>query len=384
MKSIHKMSDNNLSAFVNPSHRLKYPFKTFVKSQNLDNALDSSVKSSIISSNDASTGDEVKLFYETVISSSSSEKLCQVSNEKCKRLSVNKSDKVFSNKNCKEKHRLTKKEILLAIESDNVNVLHQAFDQGWQEEIINCKDQFGWTPLMIAACAGALQAFKILLEKGADLNVKDKSGYTCISLAHKNSQSEIINYINSGISKSLNQNKHSAETVNESSNPAYDGKCDLCAAVFKSHRSMKQHFTSTVHLLNVQRKEISENGGNPKVHYGIPHSNRGFQIMLSNGWDSNLGLGPSGKGKLYPIKTVLKRDRNGLGLRKDDSFDKRTISKIAKVTHFGPYDASSVMINDKSKTNEKLRNISSQKCQGKKKSKDRAKEINFRRQFMTL
>jgi len=377
------MSENNLSAFINPSHRLKYPFKTFVKSQNLDNTVDAPVKLNTTSSNDASTGDEVKLFYETVISSSSSEKHCQVSQEKCIRPNINKSKKVFSYKNCKEKHKLTKKEILLAIESDNVNVLHQAFDQGWQEEIINCKDQFGWTPLMIAACAGALQAFKILLEKGADLNVKDKSGYTCISLAHKNSQSEIINYINSWTSKSLNQNKHSAETVSKSSNPPYEGKCDLCAAVFESHRLMKQHFTSTVHLMNVERKEISENGGNPKVHYGIPHSNRGFQIMLSNGWDSNLGLGPSGKGKLYPIKTVLKRDKNGLGLHKDDSSDK-TISKIAKVTHFGPYDASSVMINDKSKTNEKLQNISSQKCQGKKKSKDRAKEINFRRQFMTL
>ena len=378
------MSDNNLSAFINPSHRLKYPFKAFVKSQNLDNTVDSPVKLNTTSSNDASTGDEVKLFYETVISSSSSEKHCQVPNEKCIRPNINKSKKVFSYKNCKEKHKLTKKEILLAIESDNVNVLHQAFDQGWQEEIINCKDQFGWTPLMIAACAGALQTFKILLEKGADVNVKDKSGYTCISLAHKNNQSEIIDYINSFTSNSFNQNKHSAETVNESSNPAYDGKCDLCAVVFKSHRLMKQHFTSTVHLLNVQRKEISENGGNPKVHYSIPHSNRGFQIMLSNGWDSNVGLGPSGKGKLYPIKTVLKRDRNGLGLHKDDTSDKRTISKIAKVTHFGPYDASSVIINDESKTKNKLLDTSSHKSQEKKKSKNRAKEINFRRQFMTL
>ena len=384
MRPIHKMSDNNLSAFINPAHRLKYPFKTFVTSQNLDNTVDSPVNLNITSSSDASTGDEVKLFYETVISSSSSEKHCQVSKEKCKRLNVNKSKKVFSNKNCEVKHKLTKKEILLAIESDNVNVLQQAFDQGWQEEIINCKDQFGWTPLMIAACAGALQSFAILLKKGADVNVKDKSGYTCISLAHKNNQSEIINYINSCTSKSLNQNKHSAETVNESLNPAYDGKCDLCAVFFKSHRLMKQHFTSTVHLLNVQRKEISENGGNPKVHYGIPTSNRGFQIMLSNGWDSNLGLGPSGKGKLYPIKTVLKRDRNGLGLHKDDSSDKKIISKRAKVTHFGPYDASSVIINDESKTKQKLLDTSSLKNQEKNKSKDRAKEINFRRQFMTL
>ena len=380
MRSTYKMSDYNLSAFVNPSHRLKYPFKIFVKSQNLDTAVDSSVKLNI-TSNDASTGDEVKLFYETVVSSSSSDKHGQVSKEKYKRHSVNKSENVFSYKNCKEKHKLTIKKILLSIESDNVNVLHQAFDQGWQDEIMNYKDQFGWTPLMIAACAGALEAFKILLEKGADLNVKDKSGYTCISLAHKNSQSEIINYINSWTSKSLNQNKHSAETVSKSSNPPYEGKCDLCAAVFESHRLMKQHFTSTVHLMNVERKEISENGGNPKVHYGIPYSNRGFQIMLSNGWDSNLGLGPSGKGKLYPIKTVLKRDKNGLGLHKDDSSDK-TISKIAKVTHFGPYDASSVMINDESKTKEKLRNTSSQTSQEKNKSKDRAKEINFRRQFM--
>ena len=43
------MSDYDLSAFVNPSHRLKYPFKIFVKSQNLDTAVDSSAKLNITS-----------------------------------------------------------------------------------------------------------------------------------------------------------------------------------------------------------------------------------------------------------------------------------------------------------------------------------------------
>lgn len=45
------------------------------------------------------------------------------------------------------------------------------------------------------------------------------------------------------------------------------------------------------------------------------------------------GLGPEGIGRKFPVKTVLKRDRLGLGSKE---------SKQARVTHFGPNDHSAV------------------------------------------
>jgi hypothetical protein len=61
--------------------------------------------------------------------------------------------------------------------------------------------------------------------------------------------------------------------------------------------------------------------------YGIPESNAGFQMLARLGWDREEGLGPEGrKGGKFPVKTVLKKDRKGLG------FEKTT----ARVTHVMP------------------------------------------------
>jgi len=45
------------------------------------------------------------------------------------------------------------------------------------------------------------------------------------------------------------------------------------------------------------------------------------------------GLGPEGIGRKFPIKTILKRDRQGLGKKGNEQ---------ARVTHFGPNDRSAV------------------------------------------
>ena len=45
------------------------------------------------------------------------------------------------------------------------------------------------------------------------------------------------------------------------------------------------------------------------------------------------GLGPDGIGRKFPVKTVLKRDRLGLGSKE---------SEKARVTHFGPNDYNAV------------------------------------------
>ena len=384
------MTSFNQSSFINPAHRLKYTFKTFVKSKDVDDTVNLPTKQNRNPINELS-GEEVKDFYESIISESEPNKLSVISSESDSALkldnhrhfSSNKLSAVPSTSRKKEQICLSKKTILSAIENDNAEKVLLAFSQGWQDEILNSRDQFGWTPLMIAACAGAFKTFKILLDKGANLNDRDKSGQTCKSIAKKSNQYTIINYINSYNSASLKTEKNINEPTADTSEPIIDEKCDICNIVLRSRRLMKQHFSSTIHLLNVERKEIEENGGNPKVHYSISQSNRGFQMMLSNGWDSNLGLGPSGKGKLYPVKTILKRDRCGLGLNNDDVKSSSFQEKKAKVTHFGPHDASSVK-NDKVNKREESVSTMNKKDQIKSKNNERKKEIDFRREFMTL
>jgi ankyrin repeat protein len=45
-------------------------------------------------------------------------------------------------------------------------------------QALNAHNANGWTPLMCAAEKGDLQLVKLLVEKGADLGVKDKQGFT--------------------------------------------------------------------------------------------------------------------------------------------------------------------------------------------------------------
>ena len=59
----------------------------------------------------------------------------------------------------------------------------------------------------------------------------------------------------------------------------------------------------------------------------------GYQMLKKGGWDGMTGLGESGKGRLFPVKSVLKTDRSGV---------KEGANKSAKITHFAANDKESV------------------------------------------
>lgn len=84
-----------------------------------------------------------------------------------------------------------------------------------------------------------------------------------------------------------------------------------------------------------------------------------------------IGLGPDGVGRKYPVKTVLKRDRLGLGSKG---------SQQARVTHFGPNDPSAVkkkkLITKEGKKKEACKKISRQERLAKEK-----KEKNWERKM---
>lgn len=89
-------------------------------------------------------------------------------------------------------------------------------------------------------------------------------------------------------------------------------------------------------------------------------------MLRLNGWNGISGLGPSGKGKKYPIKTMLKNNRFGLGLHHS--------KKSMRVTHFAPGDknAANVQLMDKKKCKTKP---------GNNQETFQQKEIAFRRSF---
>lgn len=182
-------------------------------------------------------------------------------------------------------------------------------------KFINTVDQYGWTALMMAACDGCSGSVNMLLEYGADTAIKDKKGYDALSLATKNHHAHIIKEL-----------QKQTKPQNSAPDMMYEEfHCDLCNQKFKEITKNK-HRCSTLHQLNIGNKYKYS------TRYGIPDSNRGFQLMIKQGWDRDKGLGPNEDGKLYPVKTVIRKYRNGIGVEQQS----------AKVTHFGPNDLNAI------------------------------------------
>lgn len=223
-----------------------------------------------------------------------------------------------------------------AAERGDRAMLQRCMDGGLD---VNGLDVFGWTPLMTAACAGQASSVKWLMQNGADPTIKDRSGKTAASLAEKKKFVSLAKILRSTFKPVVvAQQPKAAVSADAAAKPV-----DVAAAKSKPT-------TSIVDVFERNQKE-----GPPPTVYGIPESNKGFQMMVSGGWEKNRGLGPQGDGKLYPVKTVLKRDRAGLGQQDDDgggagedgskapaSSTADAAAKKARVTHFGPNDTNSV------------------------------------------
>ena len=93
------MTSFNQSSFINPAHRLKYTFKTFVKSQDVADTVNLSTKQNRNPIKEVS-GEEVKDFYESVISESESKKHSVISSESHTASKLDNHRHSSSNKQC--------------------------------------------------------------------------------------------------------------------------------------------------------------------------------------------------------------------------------------------------------------------------------------------
>lgn len=182
---------------------------------------------------------------------------------------------------------------------------------------IDATDPFGWTALMCAAKSGHKTCVTLLLREGADAKLKNNQGQTAMDIAKQSGIRDVFDCRRRSARKRRSDvSLEFASTVEQ--------MCDTCKIKFFG--SKHKHDTSTAHLFNCQYKS-------ERTFYHIPEDNIGFKLMKRKGWDQEKGLGPEGTGRKFPVKTILKQDRQGLGNKS---------KKKAKITHFSACDTSAV------------------------------------------
>lgn len=305
--------------------------------------------------NSGLTGTEVKEFYEEIINEPS----------------LSTSRKVKTNKKRKRTTRMNVKQELDTLNENRwVTMLLKYSSSGSLKEVqelldnvkerrnytklINSRDSYGWTALMCAAAEGHLSVVKYLIKKGCEhRNVCDTSEMNVLDICQKRQQWNILNYL------------YGLDVKTEKNDPGESRcidtmlRCELCKVEYLESKQ-KQHESSMLHIFNHKNKK-------PSNILGLPGHNVGYKMMLRSGWTIDRGLGPDGTGRKNPIKTVLKKDRAGLGLKK----------KSERVSHFAAHDEAAV--SGSGNLQNRLQKKCTMKTYERKRKREKDWEQNMRR-----
>lgn len=255
-------------------------------------------------------GEDIREFYDHVIQTTPSSTIHQ--SEPHKPIVTKETIK----SKCRSK-RVTVSEMFRFVQEGDLDNLHDGLTTG--EHDINMRDSYGWSLLMCTSCAGHMTVALYLLNNGVEWRgVVDRCGVDAPGLAERAGNIELAQLIRSF---ELNREEEVPLLEPSETNSFY---CDTCKMEVSG--STNPHSVSTLHQFSCKHQDNLS-------AYSLPVRNKGFQMMLQSGWNPKIGLGSCGQGHQYPIKTVLKRDRYGLGIPSQ---------KRAKVTHFAPGDVSAV------------------------------------------
>ena len=78
----------------------------------------------------------------------------------------------------------------MAITYDNIKMVQYLIEQGI--DVNDTKRRSGFTPLMCAACYGRTKIVKLLLERGADKEVKESKGFNATDFARKMNKKSVL------------------------------------------------------------------------------------------------------------------------------------------------------------------------------------------------
>ena len=290
------------------------------------------------------SGAEAKRFYEDVLSSMPEQSATSkgMVGRKRKRSSRRRTFQAGGDATKTEHANVTISQVFCFAQDGSLDGVRSAISNGSCD--INATDHFHWTLLMSAAHAGHVHLVEYLLACGAKWReFVDKRRQNAADLARVAGHLSIACFIETYDDTVVERDESRRDVGGQKSDfdlrlnyPHRQLKtstfyCNVCKQNIRvTEHSTERHTTSTVHQFSCQHK--------PNVpSYAIPLTNRGYQMMLREGWDPDKGLGPCQEGQKYPVKTVLKQDRLGLGQTPQE-----TSQGKARVTHFAAFDERAV------------------------------------------
>ena len=345
------------------------------------------------------TGEEAKKLYEDIICSNSQlEKAKKTRSNDTKHTPVGRTKNSFtklrrkssslirhfksSKKQIQNNPPISVSKLFQSVQCGDVYTLEQALVNGCD---VDTRDAYNWSLLMSAAYAGHVPVVQLLLDHGAIWQgVRDQRGLDAVDLATIAGHHDIVEMLSPSMindctqSTSPNDSDFSLRSLRKRHHSALDDEyqssfyCSTCEVLVEEDEM--KHNLSTVHQFNSQFHSTD-------IPYSIPQSNKGYQMMVKRGWNPENGLGPSKQGTLQPIKTVLKRDRQGLGSGRKQK---------ARVTHFRSFDKSAIQCAPvrtrsvaRKQDEEKIIPRSSKRARHDALQKDKQWEISMRRYLNT-
>ena len=279
-----------------------FQFKKFVRATEPDNPVRVSSREH---NRDDANGEATKQFYDQILSDENlARRKPKLENAKVETVDLSDDDDVeFVDQDANKK-------MLVFIQNEDLDSLRNLRNCDY-----NFKDDYGWSPLEIAAVGGNCDIVKFLLDKDAKIYNHERLN----NILKKKELEEVKNLIES----------YNEDVIDLSDEEVILELCDDCGEMFDKDKEAA-HKATIIHQLS-----LKEEDGSKKRNPGflLTEGNRGFKMMKRSGWDGVSGLGDESQGKLFPVKTVFKHDRRGI-----DIGDKKKM----RITHFGPKDTESV------------------------------------------
>lgn len=188
-------------------------------------------------------------------------------------------------------------------------------------ELVSSKDEFGWTPLHLAAANGHKGVAEFLLANKADVNGKSNDGDTPLHAAARSGQKDLAEFLLANKAEVNATNKDGMTPLHLA---AREGNKDVAEVLVAAkadidardgegstplHWAASQGYKNVVQLLLAGKTDVnaSDNLGNTPLHYAMLNGYKGVSdLLLANradpGAKNNRGQTPQEMAALHGVK----------------------------------------------------------------------------------